>query len=67
MRTYVIVEQIKADTFYDVAYVRVGVPEDNGVLLKIPVPKELNSDWIDSILTKEIKKIVKYITKQGGK
>jgi hypothetical protein len=57
---YKILEQIEHDQFYDIAYVRVGFVDDDGVLMKLPVPKELNTQQLDDMLTAELNKLTTY-------
>lgn len=67
LKTYVMIENIEHDTFYDIAHIRVGVVEDDGVLLSIPVSKDLNDEWIDRLITESISGLVDYITIQAAR
>jgi hypothetical protein len=60
MKFYIVIEKITEDTFYDVAHVHVGFIEDKGILIKLPIPKTLNNEIIDSFITQEISKIFEY-------
>lgn len=67
MKHYVIIDHIEEDQFYDIAIVRVGRMEDDGVLLDIPIPKGINDAWVDHIITYEINKLIDYIEDTDGK
>lgn len=58
---YKILEKVEEDEFFDIAHIRVGFMEDEGVLLHLPVPKTLNNDQLDLVLTKELLKLSVYI------
>lgn len=62
MKHYVMLESIEHDRFYDVALVRVGeMDDDKGVLLFLPIPQSLNTEWIDQLLSTELNKILEYM------
>lgn len=63
---YVIIDRIEHDTFYDLAYIRVGSIEHQGIVLTLPVPQGLNDEWLDKLLTEELNKLVDYLKIQAA-
>jgi hypothetical protein len=62
VKYYIILEKVVHDVYYDLAYVHVGLVEDQqGIMLKIPVPQSVNNDWLDKYLTKQVNKLIGYI------
>lgn len=62
LKYYIILEKVVHDVYYDIAYVHVGLVEDQqGIMLKIPVPQSVNNDWLDKYLTKQVKKLIGYM------
>jgi hypothetical protein len=58
---YKLIEHVEEAEFYDIAHFRVGFMNDEGVLLKLPVPKTLNTDQLDNLLTGELVKLIHYL------
>ncbi len=63
IKYFVIIEDITHDLI-DTAHVRVGREGTEGIVLQLPVPHELNTDWIDRILNAELLKLVDYVEEQ---
>ena len=63
IKYFVIIEDITHD-LVDIAHVRVGREGTEGIVLQLPVPHELNTDWIDRILNAELLKLVDYVEEQ---
>ena len=58
---YIIIERIDHDTFYDIAFVRLGFIEEEGIIIKLPIPHTINTEWVDLYITEALDKIVNYI------
>jgi hypothetical protein len=60
IKYFVMIEDITHD-LVDIAHVRVGREGTEGIVLQLPVPHELNTDWIDRILNQELQTLIEYI------
>ena len=64
-KIYVILDEVELDDQFDMAHVRVGYVEDDGIVLNIPVPKNLNNEWLDKLITEEVTKLIEYLQEEA--
>ena len=63
-KIYVLLDEVLVDDQFDLAHVRVGYVEDDGIVMHIPVPKNVNNEWLDKLITEEIMKLVEYLQEE---